>query len=161
MEDETVVRKVLSRMLEKLGYTVTETSDGMEALRIFREETERGTPFDLVIVDLTVPGGMGGREALRHLRELNPNVRVIATTGYSDEPVLALPREFGFDGALRKPFRLQDLAETLKSCEKGPIGTNGTAGENRESAGKGGRITTNRKEEKDNGREEAGFRESD
>ncbi len=114
MDDEPVIRQVLSEMLGHLGYQVVVTEDGAEAVDRYREAKEAGTPFDVVITDLSVPGGMGGREAMTRLREIDPNVRAIVSSGYSNDPVMADFRSHGFAAVVPKPYRLEDLAEVVR-----------------------------------------------
>lgn len=120
MDDQAMIRTVLNRMLTKLGYIVTETSDGAEAVAEFRRGLESGNPYRMVIVDLVVPGGTGGKEILPLIREISPSACVIATTGYSSDPILAQPADFGFDGALAKPFRMEDLTRVVSTALSGP-----------------------------------------
>jgi len=113
MDDDVDVVEVTRDMLEMLGYVADTTSNGMSAIDRFRDAAASGSDFDAVVLDLTVPGGMGGAEAVRGIREIRPNVPVVVTSGYADNPVLAHFREYGFDGVLPKPFGLNDLARAL------------------------------------------------
>ena len=113
MDDEEIVRGAVVRILVRLGYEVAETSDGREAVELFRREHDLGRPFDAIILDLTVPGGLGGREALAEIRRIDPSVRAVVSSGYSDDPVLACYRDFGFDDAISKPFGVEELVHTL------------------------------------------------
>jgi signal transduction histidine kinase/ActR/RegA family two-component response regulator len=113
MDDDAMVAEVTQEMLESLGYATQTTASGDEAIEQFRTADVRGEPFDTVILDLTVPGGMGGGDALPHIRALRADVRVLATSGYADDPVLARYHEYGFDGVLPKPFTLAELAHAL------------------------------------------------
>jgi two-component system cell cycle sensor histidine kinase/response regulator CckA len=113
MDDEGIVRGTVVKLLARLGYVVAETSDGREAVELFRREHEAGRPFDAVILDLVVPGGVGGREAIGEIRRIDPSVRAVVSSGYSDDPVLACCRDFGFDDAIAKPFGVEELALTL------------------------------------------------
>jgi PAS domain S-box-containing protein len=119
MDDEESVRKIVGRMLERLGYSVSRTSSGQEAVAAFAEARRSGNPFRAVVLDLTVPGGMGGLETLARLKELDPDVRAIVSSGYSNDPAMSDPRRFGFRGFVAKPFRLEDLAATLHSVLEG------------------------------------------
>ncbi len=114
MDDETYVRRVAGDILTQLGYSVVFAQDGAEAVVRYAESLAQGRPFDAVIVDLTIPGGMGGEETLRRLRELDPKVRGIVASGYSNNPILASYRAFGFQAALAKPFDVQELGETVQ-----------------------------------------------
>ncbi len=109
MDDEPMVRDVLVAMLVDGGYDAAATSDGAEAVEAWSRAREDGRPFDAVLVDLTVPGGVGGLETLRRLQQLDPAVRVIVSSGYSNAPILADYRRYGFRGVAPKPFRLSDL----------------------------------------------------
>ena len=114
MDDEAVVREVFEAMLSSLGYEVTLTHDGEHAVQAYLEALQRGRPFGVVIMDLTVPGGMGGVEALRQMRVGDPQVRGIVSSGFSDDPVLAHPQEYGFCDRVAKPFRLADLSQVVE-----------------------------------------------
>ena len=111
MDDELSVREVLGAMLTALGYGVTLARDGGEAVSLFETRRVEGRPFDLVILDLTVRGGMGGVAALSRLKEIDSEVRAVATSGYSNSPILADHHAHGFIGRLEKPF----LADELKA----------------------------------------------
>lgn len=113
MDDEAPVRAVGGGLLGRLGYEVTSASDGEEAVRLYTQAHTAGTPFDLVILDLTVPGAMGGRECLERLRQLNPNVKAIVSSGYSTDPVMADHAAHGFRGVIAKPYELRDLSDTV------------------------------------------------
>ena len=109
MDDEEDIRETLGLLLERLGYEITEAENGEVAVREFSTAHSAGRPFDLVILDLTVPGGMGGLDAARKMRETAPTARIIASSGYSSDPVIANAIGYGFAGALAKPFRMQTL----------------------------------------------------
>jgi len=110
MDDETIVLDVARRMLQHLGYDVTVAADGQEAVALYKKSMDINRPFDLLILDLTVSGGMGGKEAMSLLLEINPAVKAIVSSGYSDDPVLAMHRKYGFADFVVKPYLLQDLA---------------------------------------------------
>jgi PAS domain S-box-containing protein len=114
MDDEPVVRMVAGEMLEHMGYDVDFAQNGEEALVMYGAARESGVPFDAVIMDLTVPGGMGGREAIRRMREIDPNVRAIVSSGYSDDPVMADYASYGFVGVMVKPYDLGELGAQLE-----------------------------------------------
>ncbi len=113
MDDEEVVRDITSAMCRSLGHEVFCTADGDEAVRVFEEETAAGRPFDAVVLDLTVPGGAGGQEALGSIRRFAPDVPVFVSSGYAEDPVMANPTAYGFTGSIRKPFKKSDLARLL------------------------------------------------
>lgn len=115
MDDEVQIRKVLGEMVETCGYSYQTAKDGDEALRDFCEAWEVGSPFSAVILDLTVPGGLGGKEVLSRLLTIDPQVIAIVVSGYSNDPVLANYQEYGFKGRVAKPFNLVDLSVVLHS----------------------------------------------
>jgi CheY-like chemotaxis protein len=116
MDDEEHIREVLEEMLTDLGYTVETASHGAEAIEMYKRATASGKPFDIVMVDLTIPGGMGGKETLARLVELEKNVCVIASSGYSEDPVISAPRDFGFASSIRKPYRKTELVEAIRNA---------------------------------------------
>ncbi|MFA4948274.1 MAG: ATP-binding protein, partial [Candidatus Krumholzibacteriia bacterium] len=113
MDDEEIVRGVLGRILERFGYEAAFARHGMEAVDMYRDAMESGSPFDAVIMDLTVTGGMGGREAIELLRLVDPRVTAIVSSGYSDDFVMSDYRKYGFDGVIAKPYRADELSEVL------------------------------------------------
>ncbi len=119
MDDEDMVAEVAQEMIESLGYTTKRACNGDEAIRMFNEAEQRGEPFDLVTLDLTVPGGMGGAEAVKYIKEMRQNVCVLVNSGYADDSVLARYRDYGFDGVLAKPFTLAELRRVLRELEEG------------------------------------------
>lgn len=114
MDDEEMIREVGSEMLQVLGYRGTFTRDGAETLATFEQAIADGTPFQAVILDLTTVDGLGGVETIRRLFEIDHRVRAIVCSGYSNDPVMANFREYGFLGVLPKPFSLQDLDAQLR-----------------------------------------------
>ena len=104
---------ILMTMLTRLGYQCEAVPDGAGALTAYKKAKAAGRPFDLVIMDLTIPGGMGGKEAIKEIRELDPNARAIVSIGYSDDPVMAESTSHGFVGTLAKPYTIGDVAEIL------------------------------------------------
>lgn len=113
MDDEETIREVAGSMLELMGYTVAFARDGVEAIAMYNAAKSMDRPFDAVIMDLTVPGGMGGREAVARLIEIDPHVRAIVSSGYSSDPVMANYREMGFKGVIAKPYHVDELSETV------------------------------------------------
>jgi PAS domain S-box-containing protein len=113
MDDDPMVAEVAKEMLESLRLDTEVAVSGQDALEQFRAAEKRGAPFDVVILDLTVPGGMGGAEAVQHIRKMRRDVLVFVTSGYADDAVLARFREYGFDGVLPKPFAVTDLRRAL------------------------------------------------
>lgn len=114
MDDKAMVRSTAALMLEHLGYRVESAGDGREAIRLYRRAMEDGRRFDAVILDLTVPGGMGGREALVELRHMDPAVRGVLSSGYSGDPVVVEHRQHGFHGVILKPYSLVKLSSIMR-----------------------------------------------
>jgi CheY-like chemotaxis protein len=119
MDDEPVVRQVVSRMLTTLGYEVQTAAEGSSAVALFRDALAGENPFDAVILDLTVPGGMGGAETIGHLRAIDPHVRAIVSSGYSSDPVMGNYRDFGFSDVIAKPFQARGLSLVLRRVLSG------------------------------------------
>ena len=113
MDDDEMIRSITQNVLDHLGYTVVLAADGQEALRLYRENREAGTPIDLAIMDLTIPGGMGGKETIRELLSFDPQAKVIVASGYSNDPVMANYREYGFAAMLSKPFDVRELSAEI------------------------------------------------
>ena len=114
MDDEEMVREITANMLHHLGYEVVTTASGEETIERYRQLQAASQTVDAVIMDLTIPGGMGGKEAVRLLHDIDPEARVLVASGYSNDPVLAQFRDFGFSATLIKPYRLHDLQQTLQ-----------------------------------------------
>jgi PAS domain S-box-containing protein len=114
MDDEEPVREALQAMLDVLGYTAECAQNGAEAVDLFRKRKEEGTPFSAVILDLTVPGGVGGKEAITALLEIDPKVKAVVSSGYSTDPVMANYLEYGFSAVLTKPYLLQDMSKVFQ-----------------------------------------------
>jgi two-component system, cell cycle sensor histidine kinase and response regulator CckA len=119
MDDEDIIIDVAGEMLNILGYETAIARDGMEALAIYSEALQAGQPFAAVIMDLTVPGGLGGRETVSRLLEIDPQARAIVSSGYFNDPVMANYREHGFRGIVNKPYRIEELEQVLKEVLHG------------------------------------------
>ncbi len=119
MDDDDAVRQTLRLMLVKLGFEVLVASDGEEALAQYRESLTNGRPFAAVILDLTIRGGLGGKETMTQLLALNPEVKAIVSSGYADVPVMSKFQRYGFHGVLTKPFKITDLSRTLREVLEG------------------------------------------
>lgn len=114
MDDEDIVREAVTSLLQFLGYEVSTAVEGTAALKMYNDALNEGRPFAAVIMDLTIPGGMGGKEAVRKLREIDPAARVIVSSGYFTDPVMANFREYGFDGVVPKPYQVDELGRAVK-----------------------------------------------
>jgi len=113
MDDQEPILKMVSKMLRKMGYESTSATDGTQAINIYREAYNKGKPFDLVILDLTVPGGMGGAKTMEKLLKIDPNVKAVVSSGYSNDPIMACFEDYGFCGVVPKPFTKNQLSEIL------------------------------------------------
>ena len=113
MDDEEIVRDVAGRMLTKLGYEVDFARNGAEAIALYKKSKDSGYPFDAVIMDLTIPGGMGGKEAIQKLLEIDPNVKAIVSSGYSDDAIMSDYKKYNFSGVITKPYRIEELSKTV------------------------------------------------
>lgn len=114
MDDDKTIQKVAGAMLEKIGYSVAIAHDGSEALMLYSKEKDSSNPFDAVIIDLTVPGGMGGRETIEKLLEIDPAVNAIVSSGYYTDPIMANFTEYGFKAVLPKPYEINQLSKGLQ-----------------------------------------------
>ena len=113
MDDEEIVRLVVSKLLSQCGFEAELARDGEEMLTMYKAAVEKGKPFNAVIMDLGIEGGMGGQEAIKHLLDMDPHAKAIVSSGYSTAPVMSHFNEFGFIGFLAKPYRLEELGKVL------------------------------------------------
>jgi len=117
MDDEEIVRDVASSMLKHIGYEVEVAKDGTKAIALYEQAQKSQFPFNVVILDLTVPGGMGGKEAIEKLIELDPQAKAIVSSGYSTDPVMSNFREYGFSSVVSKPYKIEELREALHKAK--------------------------------------------
>jgi len=114
MDDEKKIRDALNRILNRIGYEVELAEDGAQAIELYKAALKSGKPFDVVIMDLTIPGGMGGQEAIEKLKQLDPQVKAIIASGYANNPVMSNYKKLGFLDVLTKPFRAEELNQVLQ-----------------------------------------------
>ena len=114
MDDEQIILDVTLEVLKFLGYSVMFAREGAAAIEIYKNEKAAGVPFDLVILDLSVPDGMGGKEAIGLLKAFDPDVKAVISTGFSNDPVVLDFARYGFSGKLTKPYKINDLKKVLE-----------------------------------------------
>ena len=114
MDDEEALRKLLTKILERLGYNVECARDGAEAIELFQKAKDSGHLFDALLLDLTIPGGMGGREVAARLRKIDDSVILIASSGYSHTPIMSEFQKYGFNDVIPKPWTPVQLSEILR-----------------------------------------------
>lgn len=116
VDDQESIREVIRTILTDLeGDEVDFASDGQRAIELYKAAREAGQPYDVVMMDLTIPGGMGGKEGVKRLLEIDPNAKVIVVSGYSNDPIMSQYWEYGFKGVIRKPFEIDELVHTVHS----------------------------------------------
>ncbi len=114
MDDEQIILDVTLEVLKFLGYGVMFARDGSAAIELYKKEKAAGVPFDLVILDLSVPEGMGGKETIGLLKAFDPDVKAVVSTGFSNDPVVLDFASHGFSGKLTKPYKINDLKKVLE-----------------------------------------------
>jgi PAS domain S-box-containing protein len=119
MDDDATVRDLAAGLLSEMGYSVHLCEDGQEAVEMYRRHLSNGDRFDVVIMDLTIPGGMGGKEAMERLLQMDPGVKAVVSSGYSDDPVMANHKDYGFAGVLRKPYGAVAMSVVMRNIISG------------------------------------------
>lgn len=113
IDDEESLRKVAKNMLTHLGHHAISVADGEQAIKKYKQAKNSETPIDLIIMDLTIPGGMGGKEAVKEILAINPEAKVLVSSGYSNDPIMANYKRYGFSGAMVKPYELKELKKIV------------------------------------------------
>ncbi len=116
MDDDQTVREIAAAMLTFIGCSFEEAGDGIEAISRYIKAQKDSVPFDIVIMDLTIPGGMGGKEAIAALLALDPQARVVVSSGYANDPIMASYKDYGFYGVLPKPFKMDELCKVIATA---------------------------------------------
>ena len=109
MDDEEHILNITLKMLERFGYSVSLTINGEEAIEAYARAIEKKHPFDLVIMDLTIPGGMGGKDASRKILKMDPYASIIVTSGDANDPIMSDYATYGLKGTIPKPYRIAEL----------------------------------------------------
>ncbi len=115
MDDEIMIGDITSQMLAFLGYETMHVIDGEAAIQVYKQHFEQGEPFAAVIMDLTIPGGMGGREAVVEVLAINPQAKVLVSSGYSNDPIMTNFKEYGFCGLIEKPFDMHTIQKAIEA----------------------------------------------
>jgi two-component system, cell cycle sensor histidine kinase and response regulator CckA len=118
IDDEEALRNLLAKILKRLGSEVECAREGAEAIELYQKAKASGLSFDVVLVDLTVPGGMGGKELAARLREIDISVRLIVSSGYYHTPIMSEYRRYGFDDVISKPWTPLQLSQVLRRCAR-------------------------------------------
>jgi len=113
MDDEKMVIKITGHILNRLGYDASFSKDGSQAVEMYKKAMDSGNPFDAVILDLTIRGGMGGKEAIKKLVEFDPKIKAIVSSGYSNSPVMTSYKDYGFIDVIAKPYNINELSKKL------------------------------------------------
>lgn len=115
MDDEDMVGDIACQLIAHLGYEATHVKDGQAAVDEYALRLKEGHAYAVVIMDLTIPGGMGGREAVGEILKIDPEAKVLVSSGYSTDPIMANYNEYGFSGVINKPFDLMTIKSVLES----------------------------------------------
>lgn len=119
MDDEDMIRKITGSMLMRLGYDSEATREGSEAIKIYKQAMDSDHPFDAVILDLNVKDGLDGLDTIKALKAMDPQVKAIVSSGFSIDPAITHFKEYGFQGALLKPYSMKDVEDELYKTAKG------------------------------------------
>ncbi|MGD2011130.1 MAG: response regulator, partial [Desulfobacterales bacterium] len=119
VDDEKTIRDLLSNILTSIGYEVDCVPDGTKAIEAYRHAHAERRPYSAVILDITIPGGLGGLEVLEPLRAIDPQAKVLISSGYANNPVMANFQQYGFNGVIAKPYTVQRLHDALQHVIRG------------------------------------------
>jgi len=120
MDDEQMILDIVSRMLGHLGYEVVTCRDGSQAIAAFSKAKSKSEPFDVVMMDLVIPNGVGGQDAVHTIKKIDPHARVVASSGHLDHPVMTDCQKFGFNAVLEKPYKLEKLQQVIEAVISAP-----------------------------------------
>ncbi|MCE0484842.1 MAG: PAS domain S-box protein [Methylacidiphilales bacterium] len=120
MDDEQMILDIVSRMLGHLGYEVTTCTDGSQAIAAFAKAKSQSEPFDVVMMDLVIPNGVGGQDAVHTIKKIDPHAKVVASSGHLDHPVMTDHSKFGFNAVLEKPYKLEKLQQAIETVVNTP-----------------------------------------
>ena len=114
MDDDQAVLKTATKMLNMMGFKAETTTNGQDAVALYKKAQKDSQPFGAVLLDLTIPGGMGGKETVEQLIHIDPEVKAIVSSGYADDPIMANYKSFGFSSVVSKPYDIEKLGEALR-----------------------------------------------
>jgi DNA-binding NtrC family response regulator len=120
MDDEQMILDIVSRMLTHLGYEVSTSTNGAQAIAAFAKAKSNGQPFDVVVMDLVIPNGVGGQDAVHTIRKIDEHARVIASSGHLEHPAMVDYKKFGFVAVLEKPYKLERLQQVIDAVIDSP-----------------------------------------
>ncbi len=115
MDDDSMVREMVKQMLSHSGHEIILVENGHEAIELYNEYFESNRSIDIIIMDLTIPGGMGGKDTVPEILKINPNAKVVVASGYSNDPVMAHYQDYGFTASIAKPFQLAELSKLVNA----------------------------------------------
>ena len=118
MDDDEIVRNVIDKMLKYLNYNVDFAKNGKEAIKLYKDSLKLDSRYDIVIMDLTIPGSIGGDKVIKELLKIDKGVKAIVSSGYSNKSIMSHYKDYGFCGAISKPYRIEELNEIIQNVIK-------------------------------------------